>query len=302
MASWSEPATVAAAAPAAGVRVVRHASALGAWELAFGRPGPALRRHVRQFCGYEEDTPGFTRRLELPGTDVTLIVGFGPPIRVAGPRQATGPVELTSFVAGLYDGPAEVTSPGHQRGIEVDLTPFGARRLLGVPMHELANRTVELSDVLGPGAARLADRLQAAPDWGTRFALLGAALERRLERAPRPVASIEWAWRRLAASEGRLGVATLAAELGVSRQHLSAGFRRELGLPPKAMARILRFRRVVRALEAAPGEDWGPLALDAGYYDQAHFNRDFRAFAGTTPSGYLASLLPDEGGVASLAG
>ncbi len=65
-------------------------------------------------------------------------------------------------------------------------------------------------------------------------------------------------------------------------------FREELGVPPKALARILRFERAVGRLRA--GDDLAALALDAGYYDQAHFNRDFRAFAGATPTAYRPSV------------
>jgi AraC-like DNA-binding protein len=79
-------------------------------------------------------------------------------------------------------------------------------------------------------------------------------------------------------------VTELAAELGWSRRHLAVRVHEELGMPPKALARVLRFERAVERLRA--GDDLAALALDAGYYDQAHFNRDFRAFAGATPTDY----------------
>jgi AraC-like DNA-binding protein len=98
-----------------------------------------------------------------------------------------------------------------------------------------------------------------------------------------PVASeLEWAWQRLLATDGAAPIGDLAQELGWSRRHLAARFRTELGMPPKAVARILRFERAVARLRA--GDDLAELALDCGYYDQAHFNRDFRAFADATPT------------------
>jgi AraC-like DNA-binding protein len=87
-------------------------------------------------------------------------------------------------------------------------------------------------------------------------------------------------------SDGAVPIGELAAELGWSRRHLAVRFREELGMAPKALARLLRFERAVKRLRA--GDELADLALDAGYYDQAHFNRDFRAFAGTTPTQYLA--------------
>jgi methylphosphotriester-DNA--protein-cysteine methyltransferase len=79
---------------------------------------------------------------------------------------------------------------------------------------------------------------------------------------------------------------------------MGAAFRDQVGLPPKLLARILRFDRVVARLRTQDPERWADVAYDAGYYDQAHFNRDFRELAGTTPSAFLASRLPDGGGFA----
>ena len=93
-------------------------------------------------------------------------------------------------------------------------------------------------------------------------------------------------------------VANLAAELGWSRRHLGERIRADLGLPPKIVGRILRFDRVKRLLERDDGHRLAEIALDCGYYDQAHLNRDFREFADATPSEFLARRLPDGGGVA----
>jgi AraC-like DNA-binding protein len=57
---------------------------------------------------------------------------------------------------------------------------------------------------------------------------------------------------------------------------------------PKLAARILRFERVVGRIERAGGHGWAEIAYDCGYYDQAHLNRDFRQFAGTTPTAFAA--------------
>jgi AraC-like DNA-binding protein len=94
-------------------------------------------------------------------------------------------------------------------------------------------------------------------------------------------------------------IGTLAGELGWSRRHLAAQFREQVGLPPKLLARILRFDRVIALLRHADPERWAEVAYDCGYYDQAHFNRDFRRFADSTPTAFLASRMPDAGGFAA---
>jgi len=202
------------------------------------------------------------------------IVCFGVPYKLNG--ESFG-----AFIGGLTDRPVLTEFVGAAAGIQVDLTPLGARRCLGLPMDELTNRVVAIEDVLGPGAPRLVERLQEAPGWAERFSLLDAALLRRLVAGPEPAPEVAWSLRRLAAADGRVAAGALAAEVGWSRRHLAASWRRDVGLGPKAVARILRFQRALRLVRA--GHALADAAYECGYADQPHLNRDFRALAGATP-------------------
>src|SRR5262249_22307863 len=140
--------------------------------------------------------------------------------------------------------------------------------------------------------------LHDARGWDARFALLESAVAERLADA-RPVSEgVAWAWHQLERSAGNVAVSTLAAKLGCSRKHLIARFRDQVGLPPKLLGRILRFQRVLRRIEAAPAlPRWVDVAADCGDFDQAHLIREFRGFSGSTPSDFLARLLPNGGGI-----
>jgi AraC-like DNA-binding protein len=261
------------------------------WEAIDGLPHPRLRAGVLSYTGYVEHATRPMRRLEVPFAGIPLIISLGPTLLVDGVRHG-------SFVGGLDDSATITEYSGEQRGLQVNLTPLGARRLLGLPMCELARRVVALSDVLDRGrVAALVERLHDAPDWQARFALLDAFLLARLDAAPRVAAELEHAWARLDATAGALPIARLAAEVGWSRRHLAARFTSEVGLSPKAVARILRFARVTGVLRAQGGRGLAEIAYAAGYADQAHLNRDFRAFAGTTPTDYAARMLPGGAGV-----
>ncbi|HXV56495.1 MAG TPA: helix-turn-helix domain-containing protein [Gaiellaceae bacterium] len=281
------------------LRVERHESPLGAWELHSRRPHPRLEGDVRGYTGYVERGPRPLRRREVPFGGVVVVVSFGPEIRLldAGDPGAL-PERRTSFVAGLDDGPTFTEHDGVQHGVQVNLTPLGASRLLGVPMRELARRVVSLEDVLGADAARLAERLHDAGSWEARLDLVDAELAARLERRLPASPDVAWAWRRLSETGGTVSIGTLTEELGCSRRHLTTRFREQVGMPPKLVARVLRFDRAVRALRRDPAARLAGLASACGYYDQAHLNRDFRRFAGTTPAAFAADLLPDAGGVA----
>jgi AraC-like DNA-binding protein len=277
----------------------RHSSELGSWEMVSAAPGAPLRGLVSRYCGYVEDSPGPRRRVEVPSADATLILSLGPTIDVGYPQLGTADRRHTCFVAPMHDTWAQTSFTGRQEGIEVNLSPLALRMLLGMPMHEIANRVVDLEDLFGRDAGLLVERLAGIPDWESRFRVLDAVLAARLRDAAAPAPSVAWAWRRLRASAGAIPVASLAAELGCSRRHLVAGFREHVGLPPKRVARILRFGRVLQLLERSGGSGLGDIAMSCGYADQPHLNRDFRAFAGASPGDWLARRLPDGAGTAA---
>jgi AraC-like DNA-binding protein len=282
------------------VRVDRHESKTMRWEMVRPRLSRPLRPYVRALTGYDEWTAAPLRRYEMPSGDVTLILSPDSPLEVPDARHPErAPARVTSFVAALYDSYAIVDSPGRQRGLDLKLTPLGAHALLGgVPMHELVNRVLPVDELLGRDGDELVGRIWAEPDWERRFAALERALSARLADAPPLSSELSWAFGRLRSSAGRVPVAGLARELGWSHRRLIERFRRGIGLPPKTLGRILRFEHVARRL-SAPGAAprLAELALDCGYYDQAHLNRDFRDFAGMTPREYLSHRLPDGGGV-----
>jgi AraC-like DNA-binding protein len=278
------------------VRVERHETDRAAWEVARREPLAALRPYLlgvpegwRQLRG----GPGLLREVPIPG--VPLILNAGTPWEVADPGAAFE--RRDSFTAGLHVAPALVRSASSWDCVEVRLTPLGARRILGVPMHELANRTVALDELL-PGARELEERLREARTWARRLDLVEAFLVRRLAGSAAPPPEVEWSWHRLRRAGGRVSIGALAAELGWSQRRLAARFRQHVGLAPKAAARVLRFDRAVRALGAARAGGIAAVALECGYADQAHLNREFRELAGITPGAYLRSGL-DSGGLAA---
>jgi AraC-like DNA-binding protein len=150
-----------------------------------------------------------------------------------------------------------------------------------MPLHELARRTVPLEDVLDEPV--LVERLASGRDWDARFELLDAALARRVADV-RPSREVAWAWRRLRETHGRVSVGWLAEELGWSRERIVARFRDEVGLAPKACARLIRFER---ARELAGTMPWAEIAFDCGFSDQSHLINEFRRVTGRTPETFL---------------
>ena len=258
-------------------------------------PSPALRPFVLgRIEGWVQPDGTQARLRELPFPGVPLILGLESAWEIEGPVASE---REESFLAGLHDGPAFVRPTSRAWScIELRLTPLAAHRVLGVPMHELTNRTVALAEVL-PGAREIVDRLRDQTSWPQRFALVEQMLLTRLRDTPEPTREVEWSWHELRRTSGDAVISSLAQEIGWSHRRLIARFREQIGLRPKAVARVLRFDRAAQALRS-PRRGVAEVAYDCGYFDQAHMNRDFRALGGTTPAAFRASLL-ESGGVAA---
>ncbi len=153
---------------------------------------------------------------------------------------------------------------------------------------------ISLDEIFGTAGRVLAERLRELRSWDERFDLIESFLLARACGGRRPRPAVAWAWARLCATGGRVRIEALAGELGCSRRYLHARFREQVGLPPKTVARLLRFREVCRQLDRDPAR-WAEIAQDAGYYDQSHLARDFRDLAGTTATDFLAWRIPGGG-------
>jgi AraC-like DNA-binding protein len=252
-------------------------------------PAAALRTHVRSYEAYDQVHHAPVRDIHLPSGDVPLIIGFGDPLVSLPPEDPSdlGRAHQT-FVAGLYESSSATDSGLIAHGIQVNFTPVGAYQFLGLPMHELTNRVVELEDVMGAEAPRLVASLIGAATAQARFDMLDAMIARRLAQSVPASEGVAWAWRQLETTHGRTAISRLTSDLGWSRKQTVARFREQVGLPPKTLARILRFQHAVRLTERSDEGRWAQVALQAGYYDQAHLIRDFRAFAQSTPGAYVA--------------
>ena len=178
--------------------------------------------------------------------------------------------------------------------------PGGAAMFLGCPADALADEVVELDAMWGTGAWTWRERLLEARDGRTKLDLLEALLSERFrateagrQRRTQSSRRLKHALERLEKDPAPAGIGALAAELGVSHKHFIAEFRRSVGLTPKVYGRICRFQEVLRRIHQQKAMEWAGVACACGYFDQAHFVRDFKEFSGLNPSKFLRHTLGD---------
>ncbi|MGV9451281.1 helix-turn-helix domain-containing protein [Streptomyces sp. NPDC003635] len=264
------------------MRILRGQGASGSWEFALALPHPRLRPGVISYRGFRLGFERPRRRLETPIGAATLLLSFGESVRIS--RGGRAPEAFASLYCGPTTTPAVGEHAGRLAGIEVLLTPWAAFPLFGTPQYELADRTVdpdELPHTLTGGVGELAGALAALPGWGERFALLDEVFTRWRAAGVPSSRRVVRAWSELVRTGGAMPVPRLAEEVGWSPRHLENRFREQIGLGPKAAARVLRLQRARRLLAAGRGA--AETAAACGFYDQAHLSGEFKTMTGCTP-------------------
>jgi len=252
------------------------------------RPGPPLDGCIECFWwserGHPEDRterllPSGTAQLVLPLHDrsFTCLPGSASPLPVTWSRGIVHGPQSGYYSAGPK--PAGAVAG-------VSFRPGGAAAILGVPANELTDLHVPLEDLWGLRGRELHEALREAPAPAAVFQALERTLTRRLQRPLLIHPAVAQALRGQPGRSTPVRVREVQRESGYSPRHFAALFRTAVGLTPKHYYRIRRFTVVVRALADDPGGSLADLAASAGYADQPHMIRDFRDFAGLTPTQY----------------
>ena len=164
----------------------------------------------------------------------------------------------------------------------------GAVPFLRLPSDELHNQQVDLEDLWGNLARELRERTLAAKSPEDKLRVVELAL---LERAAgmftgQPV--VEFAVESFLTAPATAKITQVADKTGFSSRRFIELFKQHVGMTPKLFCRVRRFQKVLRRITSGKPVNWSAVALDGGYFDQAHFIHDFRAFSGINPSKYLA--------------
>jgi AraC-like DNA-binding protein len=244
---------------------------------------------VDRITGYSEQGTALRGHVEAAPLVVPLVISFGDPFEIALGRPPAAGDRYGSFTSGLYPGHVLINSTGGAECIQIDFTPLGARHFLNLPMHEISGCMVHLDDLGDPELRRLRSRLGEERSWTLRLDLAERFVRQRLAGAGmgNTGGGVQWAYERILRARGDIRIEGLARALDCSRKHLVQRFNAEVGIGPKALARMVRFNRALALAQAAAMPDWAGIAVECGYADQAHLVREFRDFAGSSPTALL---------------
>lgn len=249
-------------------------------------PDPELARYIECYWSVSCRPSMGARRpwRVLPDGCMDIIFNLGDTPR-QGRRVAACPAvigTMTRAIAVEYHGRTEI--------VGVRFRPGGGTPWVDAPAFELTDKVVGLENLWGAEAGR-AHEILGEVAAGRRFALLDEILIGRLRATTTPAdRRVLCASEAMAAHDGSLPIERLANATTLGRRQLERRFLDCVGVPPKTASRIARFRSAVSRMHIDPARALARIALDAGYADQAHMNRDFRALAGIAPGAYVAEL------------
>ena len=243
----------------------------------FYAPAPPLSDFVALLWSYEANVLPHPKERLLPTGTVELVIDLRPDTLGGG-----------AVVCGAHSEFFEIDTAVETSVIGVHFRPGGAFPFFSPPAGEMHNLHVGLDDLWGAEAARLRERLLAATTADARFRILESALLARCVRPLQRHRAVAGALHAFAGPSAPT-VADACAHSGLSQRRFIELFKGEVGLTPKLFCRVRRFQEIVRIAHSSADVDWSRTALACGYYDQAHFIHDFRAFSGLTPTEYLAS-------------
>ena len=229
---------------------------------------------------------GIRERIAPTGSTVAAVV-LGDPIKQTPVGEGTALVADTGFLIGPHDRPIVNEPLGETHCVGIITTPVGCRPALGLAPAPLRGRVVNLLEAW-PRAAALRRDLTTCRTPAEALDAVEASLGTAEPFDHTAFSRCEAAVRQLSADPTR-PVTDIARGLGVSHGHLDRQFTQQVGLSPRTLARILRMRRLLEAIDVHGSVGWADRAAELGWSDQAHLIRDFKRHTGVTPSQYLAA-------------
>ena len=262
-------------------------------------PSPALQPYIDSYVLVDAnwstlDAAAATWRL-LPYGQPSLLFLYGD-LHEYSYRSRQDAMHRTTraFLVGQLTQPIWLKFSGHTRLLKVQVKPAGMSQLLPMALYAFTDvPSLDLEAVWGRPVESLLDQLHEATSDEARIQQLDAFLLRRLVPKDALIDYVQYTVGQLQASRGSLAIGALESQLGISRRHLERLFRAKVGLTPKELGKIIRLNQAFHRLDADPTLSLTALAHDCGYFDQAHFSRDFLNLTGLRPSRLLTER-PEE--------
>lgn len=196
-------------------------------------------------------------------------------------------LQSRSFVVTQMKSFMEIQSTGTTGFISIRFSATGAYLFFGIPMKDIAGSSTDLTNAWGPIAHEIEDRIQNCHSNTERVSVIQHYLYIQATKSYTLNKTISFCLNEIARTNGQLPMSNLAKTAGVSNRQLLRQFDQYVGMSPKEFARIVKFNGALQYMAGNSSASMIHTAHTCGYYDQAHFIRDFKEYAGLTPTEYM---------------
>jgi AraC-like DNA-binding protein len=206
-------------------------------------------------------------------------------------EDGTSIIQPASFVFGQITKFIEISPTGVSGIVAARFFPDGLAPFLPVPIVALENKAVPVADLFGEEGKLTEERIFSAISLHERVKIIEEFLLSRL-RSPQTIDSITKSCIvEIFQSHGQLGMAELAGKMNITRRNLERRFSSVIGMSPKQLSKVIRLQATLKMLQQKQFTSLTSLAYENGYYDQAHFIKDFKDFTGISPKLFFAENL-----------
>ncbi len=252
-------------------------------------PQPPLSQFVENLWLVEGFSAEYTREKILPDGAIELIIDLDDEPKRIFENETSDSFRTVQrgWISGERTRFIVIGAHKNQSMVGIRFRPGGAYPFFRFPISELTEAVTELDLIWGNLVSEIRDQLLAIETADEKLQRLEGFLMSQARHSLEQSKLITFAVNQLQHSPQFLAIKDLANTIGITQKHLISQFEKVVGLRPKSFARVCKFQKVVNLVEQQTEISWASVAVECGYYDQAHFIHEFQAFSGLNPSTYL---------------
>lgn len=254
----------------------------------FFRPSGILANYIKQYWVLEADaSEGEVCERIIPTGNIELMFHYGDPF-VVNKLSKDAKVQPKTFVSGISSTYADIYTQGTSGLITVTFLPYGACNFFRFPLNQIEDTIADMDDLYKESIRLVEEQIAAAATITERVAVVEDFLLRQLSpKYERELSIIQKGVSIINETRGQITAMELANRLFLSPKSLERKFAALLGKTPKQFLRIVRFQDVIHRFSQKDYSYLTDYAYMGGYFDQAHFVKDFKALSGYTPKEFF---------------